>query len=274
MRPASCPVPVLPRLLLAATLVMLAFGGASSVTARSEAPTGAIDATTATEMLPNLRMAKLRDMQVQVQTNGDVWLRFTTISMNAGAGPFEVVGALDPNDPTTMTTKQRIYDSDGHSHLIDRAAIAHYSGDGHDHWHILKVQRYQLWRKDAPDGPIQRGQKIGFCFFDNANMRPNLPGHPTSEQYGGGGCGTSDSTTIQMGMSVGWGDVYPWEIAFQEIDITGLASGDYRVCVTIDPQRLFRESDRTDNQVWSDITLVMDGTPSVVTIAHDWGPCR
>lgn len=265
---------VLSRLLFAASLALLAFSGPASATAKSTAPSGSTLPRAAGDRMPNLRMAKLRDMQVEVQTNGDRWLRFTTISMNTGVGPFEVIGAPDPGDPTTMTTKQRIYDTQGDSGLVDLAAIAHYSGDGHDHWHIQKVQRYQLWAKDAPDGPIQRGAKIGFCFFDNANMRLGWPGHPVSPVYGGSGCGHSSSTTIRMGLSVGWGDVYPWDIAFQEIDISGLPSGDYRVCVTIDPQRLFRESDRTDNQVWSDVTLDMDGTPSVVTNDNGPGPCR
>ena len=37
-----------------------------------------------------------------------------------------------------------------------------YSGDGHDHWHVQEMMRYDMWG----GGGTLRGAKVGFCFLD------------------------------------------------------------------------------------------------------------
>lgn len=258
------------RIVLGLSLLAIALGGPPAAAAAGPST------PTAADKLPDLRMALLSDMRVEEEPTGELYLRFTTISMNIGTGPFEVRGTVKPDDATMMTTNQRIYDVNGGHRDVDTRAVAMWSGDGHDHWHIQKMQRYQLWSSTSPDAPVLKGAKTGFCFFDGVAKRRHLPGYSPATHYQYAGCGNSPSnTSITMGLSVGWGDVYPWSIAFQWIDISDVASGDYRLCVTIDSQHFYRESDRTNNQVYSDITLDMDAPhPTVTTVARAWAPCR
>jgi hypothetical protein len=48
-------------------------------------------------------------------------------------------------------------------------------------------------------------------------------------------------------MSQGWGDRYGWQLAGQEIDVTGLPEGLYRLTITIDPQHKLHETTTADN---------------------------
>jgi hypothetical protein len=307
------------RPLLVLGLVATMSGLASSAAARSETPIAHDHAThdhavvPATELeplaeapragpecsataglkLPDLRMAKVDDLTIRdprppAEGEPDPWpagtklLRFTTVVMNIGVGPFEVKGALLPNDPPTMSTNQKLYRTAQPTNVaadcLLRAtpAIAQYSGDGHNHWHIQKMQRFQLFSREPGGEEIRlRGFKTGFCFFDGLSMRENLPGYQPSTRYSFLGCGNETSSSIKMGLSIGWGDIYPWDIAHQWIDITGVSDGDYRLCVTVNGGAQYLESSRTNNQVYSDITIsgMATGSPTATTIARVWGAC-
>ena len=50
-------------------------------------------------------------------------------------------------------------------------------------------------------------------------------------------------------------DVYPWDFAFQWIDISGVPDGSFRVCVTADPLGRFVETRDNNNQVWTNIRI-------------------
>jgi len=69
-----------------------------------------------------------------------------------------------------------------------------------------------------------------------------------------------------MGLSIGWGDEYPWHLLDQQIDITGLPDGRYRLRAIADPFHWFDELDETNNEVWTDIELSLDGDMPVVKI--------
>ena len=69
-----------------------------------------------------------------------------------------------------------------------------------------------------------------------------------------------------MGVSTRWGDIYKSTIAFQWIDITGLASGDYLIKIIADPPwetgGRFLESNESNNRGWAKIHL----TKKTVTV--------
>ena len=71
-----------------------------------------------------------------------------------------------------------------------------------------------------------------------------------------------------MGLSVGWGDEYPWHLFEQEIDITDL-QGRYRLRATADPFDWFDELDETNNEVVVDIQLEFEGEQPVVTVLSE-----
>src|SRR6185312_15819607 len=94
-----------------------------------------------------------------------------------------------------------------------------WAADGHNHFHIQDLQRFKLQTLGAKT--LLNVAKTGFCFRD-------------SYWYG--------ST-----------------IAFQWIDITGLASGDYLIKIVADPPwetgGRFLESNESNNRSWAKIHL-------------------
>jgi hypothetical protein len=53
-----------------------------------------------------------------------------------------------------------------------------------------------------------------------------------------------------MGLSVGWGDLYRYNLPDQYIDITGLGRRRYRLEGTADADNWFRESEESNNSTW------------------------
>jgi hypothetical protein len=74
-----------------------------------------------------------------------------------------------------------------------------------------------------------------------------LPRAPSSRRYFQSGCGTRRSLSTRSGISVGWGDKYPWNFAFQYIDITGVPSGTYTLRAAVDLFSQFTESRESNN---------------------------
>jgi len=211
----------------------------------------------AADRLPDLGMARLRDLSIDTTTlPGRRLLRFTTIIVNVGTGPFETIGHRSDTSTPLMTVQQRIYNTAGSSREVNTPAVMFWAGDGHDHWHIRDIEAYRLTRLDN-GRRVGTGAKHGFCYFDNTPYRLSLPGAPSFSIYGG--CGTREALTVTTGLSVGWGDTYPAAIAFQWIDITGLNSGRYRLRATADPANWFAELNNTNNSTWVNIRLTNSG---------------
>ncbi len=210
------------------------------------APAGAVS-----DQLPDLGMAHPKDLKIEKTSNGRKLLRFSSIVVNVGAGPFEVHGERAAG-ASTMATKQRIFNSAGGYRDVSSAAIMYFSGDGHNHWHVQDLEDFELVRLD--NGKlVGTGAKHGFCFFDNYRYGSSNPAYYTTSS---GACGKSSSDTqVIMGLSVGWGDIYNWNLPDQYIDITGLTSGRYRLIATADADNWFVESDDSNNFSWVDIQL-------------------
>jgi len=226
---------------------------------------------TGSDLLPDLAMAQLADIQIQ-NTSTQKQLRFSTTIVNVGAGKFEVTGRRPDTNTTDMTTTQRIYDSVGDYRDRSTAATLFYSGDGHNHWHVRDLEDYELFQLDASGNVVepavvQEGEKMGFCFFDNANYGASEP-----EYYRGCGGGDPDALKVTMGLSTGWGDTYGANTVGQYLDITGLADGRYRLRVMADGDSTdgsdrFLESDETNNSTWADLQI----TGNTVTVLQ-YGP--
>jgi len=97
------------------------------------------------DLLPDLRMAKPTGIRLDTDTiQGKRLLRFDAIIVNAGQGPLVVKGRRDCASSACpdMRTVQRIKQSNGTWRGVptDRAGRLDV-GDGHNHWHVLRVQR-------------------------------------------------------------------------------------------------------------------------------------
>ena len=72
-------------------------------------------------------------------------------------------------------------------------------------------------------------------------------------------CGHRTSIHTRNGISVGWGDKYPWKFAFQWINITGLPGGTYTIRGAVDLFGFFTEKSETNNCTWARIRFNSTG---------------
>lgn len=208
-------------------------------------------------LLPDLRMGPIQELKIREPADGRRLLRFSTLLVNVGAGPFEAYGQRASTDDEDMSVIQRVYDDAGGYHDIPTTATMFFSGDGHDHWHIRDLQRYTLKRPGRQE--VRKGAKEGFCVYDLVPYNLTLPGAPERKHYKKGiTCGEEEeenSLRADMGLSVGWTDKYAYLLPYQWIDITGLPSGTYRLRVEVDVKDQFEESREANNHTWSIIEL-------------------
>jgi hypothetical protein len=215
----------------------------------------ASSARAASDLLPDLRMPRLTDLKIERTSDGRKLLRFSSIIVNVGDGPLRVHGQRPDTGAPTMTTFQRIFDEAGETRDVPTDAVMHFGGDGHNHWHVRDLESFELERL-RNGSKVGAGAKHGFCFWDN-------------HRYGSGqdpyytGCGQWTDLEVTMGLSVGWGDLYRYNLPDQYIDITGLGRGRYRLVGTADAENCFRESEESNNSTWVDLRI-RNGRATVV----------
>jgi hypothetical protein len=83
-------------------------------------------------------------------------------------------------------------------------------------------------------------EKISYALVDGDDYNLALPGAPASSQY-------YNVSNPLVGISVGWADVYSYQLPGQWADVTGLASGEYWLEVEVDPFNRILEADETNN---------------------------
>lgn len=210
----------------------------------------------AVQSLPDLGLAPLRDFHID-NSGGRRLLRFTTVIVNVGAGPFQVHGSRSSTSETTMSGTQCVWDGATCVDVATSGVTMQWSGDNHNHWHVVGLQEYRLIRLDN-GVRVGTGAKTGFCFYDNTVYDLGLAGAPQSAVYTG--CGTQSALSVTMGQSVGWGDTYYWTLAYQWIDITNLAAGRYRLEVEADPSRRFTEVTHDNNTAWAILQIKGKGS--------------
>ena len=219
-----------------------------------------VEAAAPADLLPDLIMRKPTDIQTETASGGVRRLRFSTTIVNIGKGPFETRASRLSISDKTMHVSQRIFNTAGGTRVHETTEVAKFAGDGHDHWHVQNVARYELFSQTATGPALRRDSKVGFCFFDTNAYNLSLPGAPATRKYLQSGCGTPSSLYIKNGISVGWSDRYPWNFAFQWIDVTGLAAGDYYLKVTADPNGAFEELKERNNCNWMRIRIALTGS--------------
>lgn len=271
--PTHLPPGVRPRAMAAILALLVALTAALSADAGDPAPATPVAPAAATarpgDRLPDLRMARVRDLRLERTTTGRRLLRFTTRIVNVGVGPLVLQGRRSSTRATTMTVSQRIR-TPGGWRLVPTKAVMRYSGDGHDHWHTQRVATYELWSKSKP-AAVRRGAKVGFCFFDTTAWKLSLPGAPKKSIWLESTCGRRLSLGANMGLSVGWADSYPWNLARQWIDVTGLPSGQYILRVTADLDHRYLEMNEANNCSWSRIYI--GGASRVTELEHGSTGC-
>jgi hypothetical protein len=236
------------------------------------APTATVSA--GGDLLPDLEMAPMYGIDVQVARNGRKRLRFGTVVYNVGTGPLEVRAANREGNVLT-DVKQRIYSDWTSSPPVyrDEAKTVRisYEDDGHRHFHIRRFIVAQLFKKTGGEPRLLR--KIGFCLVDTIPRSPEVPGKPDRVSYTG--CGYPAAQSIRTGISVGWGDVYSPYTRYQQIDITNLTRGIYRLCSTVNPEGIWSEGGLTtdNNTYWFDLDL-RPRAATVTPLDQGMGACE
>lgn len=231
---------------------------------------GAVDAAAATDRLPDLSMTKPSNFRME-NSGGQRRLRMTTTIVNIGAGAFETRASRRNTSISTMNLSQRVYNSSGGTRVHSTTEVARYAGDGHNHWHVQNVALYELYAASGQGPSLRRDSKVGFCFFDTNAYRLSLPGAPGSRKYVQAGCGTQNSLFVKNGLSVGWSDVYPWNIGLQWINVTGMPAGEYLLKLAVNPNGQFTESRTSNNCNWTRIRIPSTG--STVTVLGSGSSC-
>jgi Lysyl oxidase len=218
-------------------------------------------------LLPDLIIAPIEDIGVTETEIGTRRLRFAAMFANVGEGDFII--RADRTLPLfdDWTAVQLINErGGGHTEHLTGATLV-YGGDGHFHFHVREAEKHVLETLDGTE--IASVVKQGFCFFDTDLLDPLLPGAPADPVYSPAACGSQLAVRSRMGLSVGWGDKYPWNMLEQNIDITNLPDGTYRIREIADPFNDFIEFDETNNEAWAEIRLsTMDGLPQVEVVAR------
>ena len=189
------------------------------------------------ELLPNLNLLKPQDIQLS-SSNGKTLLRFSMTSWNSGDGALEFVAT---GEGVGKQMNQRIYNDDGSTYVdYPATAISFEWHAAHGHFHVKNYANYDL--KDAAGNGESKGtgSKTTFCIIDTDRINHKLPGASKKRQY-------SQCNGELQGMSVGWGDTYPYYLAGQEIDVTGLDTGDYRLIIDVNLQGHIKEKTLDDN---------------------------
>ncbi|MFC0106405.1 lysyl oxidase family protein [Kibdelosporangium aridum] len=194
-----------------------------------------------------------------------VRLRFTTAEDNVGDGPLLLFGRRDVHSDT-MDVRQAFQEGRhgqipaSYTEARQQTANSMYYEPApmHQHWHLMGFEQMQL---RTPDGEtVVRDRKNGFCLGDryinadfdtlpNAARDADTPEYRLSEYLQDNQCAFKDPsvTDVKVGISVGNGDDYRYDVDFQWLDITHVPSGTYDLVNTVNANRSLLETNYDNN---------------------------
>lgn len=171
---------------------------------------------------------------------GRALYRFTAAIPNIGDGPFEVFEVTHPND--TQDVYQNIYDSQGG---VTQTLMGSFpdADPAFGHLYLVGLAQYNLREVLAGNGVgdiVSSHDKTSFGLVDSVGYDTGLPGSPATRVY-------NSANINPLGVSVGWADLYSYQLPGQWVDATGLPDGQYWLEVVIDPYNLVQETDDSNN---------------------------
>lgn len=221
---------------------------AVSVCAFAGSPAVAAGATCDRELLPVITSEQYaaddHDL-VRDPTSGAVRLRFANAIGNRGTGPLEVHGLRSGASPRTvpdltndtMPAFQRIFCANGAHTDYAVGELAYHPV--HHHFHFEGAVSYTL--TDVASGAVvATSSKVSFCLADVDVINVSLASHPRAPVYNS--CIHDPYTNdLTMGVSIGWADNYPKDVAGQNFDVTALMAlpvQNYRMTAVVNPLHL------------------------------------
>lgn len=209
------------------------------------------DAAPAPDLLPDIRPVEkdLLDHDiVRDPTTGHILLRFGGAVANFGDGKLEVLGkrTIVDRDNNVMPAYQRIYRTDGT--FYDKPAGNLIYHPTHHHYHFESAMFYSL--RDG-NGFIVTSAKQSFCLADSEKIDETLDSFSHVPVFNR--CYHSPTAKfVDMGVSVGWSDVYGKDLVGQAFDVTELMKlpkKTYILEATTNPNGLLKEKNTTPQKV-------------------------
>jgi hypothetical protein len=193
-------------------------------------------------------------------------LRFDQIIANRGKGPIEIAYDVPtgstPDQNVPFPVSQRIYNSDGT--FTDRPGGSVTYHAIHGHYHYSSFANALLWRSNKRgaklgDEPVAAAHKVSFCMADIRIDAWAEKGDGPRKYYAPDCLFPQTSAggvdQYRQGINNGWSDVYDWYIPDQYIEVTGVASGYYRLEFCADPFNEIEEENENNNCVVNHIRL-------------------
>lgn len=199
--------------------------------------------------LPDLQTLPPEDLQIDFEAGTeDKLLRFSNLVVNTGHGPLEMRGEFFPQSSRIRVWQHLIGSED---RVVKELDGAFYYSSEHNHYHWPNFARYEIWTVET-NGTLSRQMvsrdKVGFCIFEteivsqkwleeNVERELDIPSSPEYTQ-----CGIN-----RQGISVGWVDVYEYDLAGQTLNIEDLDDNVYALRSTVDPEGVLNEIDPDNN---------------------------
>jgi hypothetical protein len=180
---------------------------------------------------------------------------------NRGPGALEIRGS-GPSNLRMTSVVQRVYDSAGG--FTDRTSspgpsVLFETADGHNHWHLKHAMRYSLWSADR-SAQVSVAQKVGFCLIDSQRVEAT-GGQPAYSTVANDFCGMNAPAApeVYMGVSAGWRDYYGSSLAFQWVDISDVAPGQYWLRADSDPDGVIQEANEVNPGAYATSQSIVNG---------------
>ncbi len=236
---------VYPSLFALAILVSVALATNSAA-----GPNGTLD--------PNLVADPPTNPRLENYTSGGqtrLLLRFDGYIHNAGPGAFEIRGS-NRSGAVMQTVEQRFYNGSTFADVPSGSSVIYETADGHNHFHWMRAGRYSLWNS-AKTAEVAPAQKVGFCLEDSQRIETNGPSSGLYQAV----CQRDNPTasSVAMGVSAGWRDLYQSTLAFQWVDISDVRPGTYWLRSEIDPENLITESDEVNPPAFAAASSTVPG---------------
>jgi len=173
---------------------------------------------------------------------------------NIGQGPLDVVG--NPQLPQGM--KQRVR-SNGEWVEVGSPTVRYETDDGHNHFHLIEAIEYVLWN-ELQGSQTAIGSKVGFCLVDSEVVEPGQDQAYSEELDNFCQEDNPSATTLRMGITPGWRDIYDFTTTLQWVDVSDVAPGRYWIGAITDPNDEIVESNEDNNDlIFSTETIAVPG---------------
>lgn len=242
------------------------------------------DGTIKADWLPDMRAVAPMHLQIQNEHQREM-LRFSNCIANTGANHLQVRRGqpLDPAVPADQrlidyavslglsptevaVTSQELLNSEGQlAAVVNDAALSEYH-PAHRHFHIGETAGFRLdrWNDNAKSWDPLTGREVvktTFCLIDVNKIQQVSPGNPDLYEVVKSPANQNlynDCFADVQGIQKGWSDRYSLSLPGQEVDVTGLAAGVYRVVSIVNPSHWFIESNFENNIGWASFSLSRD----------------